>query len=315
MAGCSSRTVGDLAGRKGADIPAYEPENGGPAAIEEPGRTERPGSQEKPGGDNKLVVAHGTDPEELIKRGFAALGGIAAWVKPGHKVVIKPNFSVPVSPETAATTDPRLVAALVRQCLAQGAKEVKVIDHPFTNSAMCLDRTGIKNAVEAAGGKIYTINSLNDKFYRQVKLDGPVLKSVYFSWDALDADLFINFPKLKHHSTTKLTIGLKNMMGLVWDRQALHSSNLDAAIPELTAYKKPHLTIVDATRGIIENGPRGPGRIKENNQVVFGNDPVAVDAYSAELFDHKPADVKHLRIAAEMGLGQLDWTKLPVVRV
>jgi len=100
----------------------------------------------------KLVVAEGTDPNSLIEKGLNALGGIGQLVKKGSSVVIKPNFSVPRKPEEAATTSPLLVAALVKLCLAAGAKEVKVIDYPF-GGPLCLTNSGIKAAVEAAGGQ------------------------------------------------------------------------------------------------------------------------------------------------------------------
>ncbi|NPV90792.1 MAG: DUF362 domain-containing protein [Firmicutes bacterium] len=310
LVGCGSKSPD---GSEGDNVSAYEPK-ANPAANPPAGPAGTGGAGARGIGASKLVVANGSDPETLLDKGFAAMGGIAAWVRKGDVVAIKPNFSVPVAPDSGAVTDPRLVAGLVRRCLAQGAKEVKVIDYPFTNPAMCLERTGIKTAVEAAGGRLIVPSTLNDKFYRQVSLKGPHLKTAYFSYDVLEADLFISFPILKHHGSTKLTMSLKNMMGLVWNRQALHSSNLDASIPELTAFKQPHLIIMDAIRGITEKGPRGPGNIREYNQLIFGTDPVAVDAYGAELFGLKPTDVRHLKAAADMGLGQIDWGKLPLVK-
>jgi uncharacterized protein (DUF362 family) len=171
----------------------------------------------------------------------------------------------------------------------------------------------MKEAVEAAGGKAYVINERS--FFKEVDMGGTVLKKVYYSKDVLDADILINMPILKHHSVTKVTIGLKNMMGLVWDRQYFHSSDLTRAIAELTAYKKPDLIIMDAIRGIVDHGPIGPGTIKEWKQVVFGADPVAVDAYGADLFGLKPSDVLYLSEASKLGIGEIDITKLTVQNV
>ncbi|WP_425057945.1 hypothetical protein SCACP_25230 [Sporomusa carbonis] len=261
----------------------------------------------------KLIIAEGTDPNSLIEKGFAALGGIGALVRRGATVVLKPNFSVARKPEEAATTNPQLVAAVVKQCLAAGAKEVKVIDYPFQSPAVCLTNSGIKEAVEAAGGKAYAINA--QSFYTQVDTGGQILKTALFSKDVLNADVFINFPILKHHSMTKLTLGLKNMMGLVWDRGYFHRTDLTQCIAELAAFRKPHLTIVDATKGIIDNGPMGPGTIREWKQVIFGADPVAVDTYAATLFGHKPADIGYIPAAAQLGVGEMDLQKLTVVKV
>ncbi len=263
----------------------------------------------------QLVVASGTDPDNLLDRGFNALGGMALLVKKDSLVVIKPNFSVPRAPEVAATTKPALVGALVKKCLAAGAREVRVIDHPFTNSRMCLQNTGMKEAVEGAGGKILTLDQANDTYYRKVNINGEILKTALYSKDALEADVLINFPVLKHHSTTKITMGLKNMMGLVWDRGVFHSTDLLQSIADLASFRKPHLTILDATRGITDNGPSGPGTIREWNQLVLGTDPVAVDAYGAELFGLNPAKLGYLTAAARSGLGEMDISKLTVVKI
>lgn len=277
---------------------------------------ESPGkANEAPSAGPGLVVVQGSDPAELIEKGFKAMGGIDRFVKKGNLVVIKPNFSVPRAPEFAATTNIKLVSALVKNCLQNGAREVRVIDHPFTNGEICLEITGIRREVLAAGGKVYVINNLTDRFYSPVIPGGQILSSAQFSRDVLEADVFINFPILKHHNVTKLTMSLKNMMGLVWNRGVFHQTNLHRAIAELAAFKKPHLTIMDATRGITENGPMGPGTIREYNQVVFGTDGVAVDAYGADLFGLKPTDLEYLKIAAEMGLGEIKLDKLQITRV
>lgn len=260
----------------------------------------------------ELVVAEGTDPAETLARGLAALGGIARFVQPGNTVVLKPNFSVPRLPEEAATTNPGLVAALVRTCLAAGAKAVKVIDYPFTNPVICLEKSGIRAAATAAGGQVYTLNGGRDRYFRPVQTGGQVLAAAEYSKDVLDADVFINMPILKHHVGTTLTLGLKNLMGLVWDRGYFHRTDLHRCIAETAAFKKPHLTVLDALRGITDNGPTGPGTIRAYNKLVLGTDPVAVDAYGAVLFGLKPAEVEYIRIAAELGVGRLDVDKLAI---
>jgi uncharacterized protein (DUF362 family) len=263
---------------------------------------------------NELIVANGKDPATLLANGFKAFGGIERLIKPGSTVVLKPNISVPREPDEAATTNPILVGALVKMCLNAGAKEVKVIEFPFTNAAICSEKSGMKKAVTEAGGKFFILNNDRGRF-QAVKINGQALQEVEFSKDAMEADVLINMPILKHHNMTKLTMGLKNMMGLIWNRGQLHATDLHRAIAELTAFKKPTFIIMDAMRGITANGPMGPGPIKECNQLVFGADPVAVDAYGATLFGAKPSEINHLRIAAEMGLGQIDWEKLNVKRV
>ena len=262
-----------------------------------------------------MVVVNGSDPNELVERGLQAMGGIGRFVKRGQTVAVKPNFSVPRTPDQAATTNPVMVAALVRRCLAAGASEVKVIDFPFTNTQMCLENSGIRREVESAGGLVYVPNKLTSQFYSSVNAGGSILQSMHYSKDVLDADVFISFPILKHHSGTGLTMGLKNMMGLVWDRGFFHRTDLHRTIAECAAFKRPNLIIMDAVRGITTNGPMGPGTIRDYNQLVFSTDPVASDAYGAELFGHKPSDIEYINIAAGLGVGTADWKKLNPLRV
>ncbi|MDR7866506.1 MAG: DUF362 domain-containing protein [Sporomusaceae bacterium] len=302
-----------LAGLGATLLPGCAPAPAKPAPRADVGAGRTPATTVgAPAGGGELVVAEGADPAEMLARGLAALGGIGALVKPGATVVLKPNFSVPRAPEEAATTNIVLVGALVRSCLAAGAKTVKVIDHPFTNPTICLEKTGMKTAVAAAGGQIYTLNSGRDKYFKPVQIGGQVLAAAEYSKDVLEADVFINMPILKHHNGTRLTLGMKNLMGLVWDRGYFHRTDLHRCIAETAAFKKPHLTILDALRGITDNGPMGPGPIREYNQLVFGTDPVAVDAYGATLFGLKPAEVDYIRIAAELGVGSMDIDKAPV---
>lgn len=262
--------------------------------------------------DSRLFVAEGTDPETLIKNGLKALGGIEQLVKKDASVVIKPNFSVPRKPEEGATTNPQLVAAVVKQCLEAGAKEVKVIDFPFTTSR-CLITSGIQEAVEEAGGKAYALYSMD--YFQEIEINGSVLKKTDYSIDVLKADVFINMPILKHHSITGVTIGLKNMMGLIYNRDSFHAMDLNQCIAELNTYRKPDLIILDAIRGIIDHGPVGPGECKEWGQVIFGYDPVAVDAYGADLFGVVPKDITHIAAAAALGLGEIDLNKLTIEKV
>jgi len=264
----------------------------------------------------ELTIVKGTEPVDLLERGIKGIGGLTPYVKQGGNVVIKPNFSVPRTLEEAATTNTAMVAALVRMCLAAGAREVKVVDQPLGSSTpgLCLEKTGIKKAVEAVGGQVFTYNG-NQDFFRPVVNAGKVLTNFEFAKDVLDADLFINFPILKHHRAAKVTLGMKNLMGLVWDRKFFHSSDLHQCIADLAAFCKPHLTIMDAFRGITDNGPVGPGPIKEYGQLIIGTDQVAIDSYAATLFGIKPEEVGYIRIASEMGLGQIKWEKLKMKTV
>ena len=264
-----------------------------------------------------LTVVHGTDPAGMIERGFKAIGGIETYVKKGFSVVIKPNVSVPSAPEEAATTNTIMVATLVKMCLAAGAKEVKVVDQPLNSAApaFAIERTGIKKAVEEAKGKMLTYNGVQEAFQKVDIPGAKIATSVEYAKDVLAADLFINFPILKQHNGTKLTLSMKNLMGLIEKRGYFHANGLLQCIADLASFNKPHLTIMDAYRGITANGPKGPGPIKEYGQLIFGTDMVAIDAYAAALFGLKPAEVGYIQRASEMGLGEINWEKLKLQKV
>lgn len=263
----------------------------------------------------KMAIASGEEPESLVQKGFAAMGGIGAYIKSGSLVTIKPNFSSTRGPDSGITTNPFLVGAVVKQCLQAGAKEVRVIDHTFYAGELCLRMSGIESAVSKAGGRAYTINSRTGEFYSSVNMNGTILKTADYAKDVLDADVFINMPILKQCDPTGISAGLKNLMGIVWDRNIFHQTDLHQTIAELAAFRKPTLTIMDALKGITANGPSGPGPIQEWKQVVFSTDMLAADAYGASLLGMKAAEIKHLEIASKLGAGNLDWNRLEVARV
>ena len=99
-------------------------------------------------------------------------------------------------------------------------------------------------------------------------------------------------------------------MGSVRDRGFWHRNNLHQCIADCSTLIKPALIIVDATRIMVSNGPRGPGKLEIANQIIFGTDPVAVDAYAATLFGKDPFKVPYIQIAHDMGIGCGDLSKV-----
>lgn len=266
-----------------------------------------------------LIVARasGADPAELTKRAIAALGGIERFVKPGADVVVKPNICVAYhGPEYAATTNPEVVAAVVSLCLAAGASRVRVMDAPFGGTAAnAYDKSGIAKTVEAAGGQMEVMNRMR---YRSLPIpNGRTIQEWSVYGDALDADVLINIPIAKDHGSTRLSLGMKNLMGLIQNRNSFHSRGLDQCVADLSSALRPHLTIVDAVRILTRNGPTGGNLddVKRTDTVIASADPVAADAYAATLFDMTGSDIGYVRLAAEMGLGEMDLGKVGVAEV
>ncbi len=266
-----------------------------------------------------LAVARGmgADPAELVRRAIAALGGIERFVKAGADVIVKPNICTPYhGPEYAATTNPEVVAALVALCLGAGAGRVRVMDFPFGGPAReSYEKSGIEAAVGAAGGQMELMNKLRFR-----KLDLPAGRTVK-KWsvygDILDADLVINVPIAKNHGGAGLTLGMKNLMGVIEDRSGFHSRGLHQCIADLSTGVRPQLTLIDAVRILTRNGPTGGNLddVKRLDTVIAGTDVVAADAYAATLFGKQGSDIGYIRLGAEMGLGRMDLNAVRIEEI
>lgn len=265
-----------------------------------------------------LVVVRGSDPEAMIRRALEAFGGIQAFVPAGARVVVKPNVCANLPPQHAATTNPYLVGALVKLCLEAGAATVTVLDLPIRGSAAAAYvTTGIREQVEAAGGHLDDMNYIN---FRAVSIpDGRRLRAAHVYQPALDADVLINVPIAKDHVTTRLTLGMKNLMGLVPDRTrgTMHSTDIHQAIADLASLICPTLTVVDAIRILTRGGPVNEdlSAVQERNTIIVSPDIVAADSYATTLFDLTPQDIGYIAAAADMGLGRLDWQNLKIQEI
>jgi len=254
------------------------------------------------------------DPE-LIKRttrkAIESLGGISKFVPERSKVIIKPNIAWNRTPEQAANTNPYIVEAVVEMCLEAGAKSVKVLDNTINQANITYERSGIRASVDSAKGKIEYVDER--KFKEKSIPQGQMLKSWIIYQEALDADVLINVPIAKHHSLTRLTLGLKNNMGLIKNREEIHT-RIDQKLADLATVIKPNLTVMDAYRVLTANGPNaGTSKdIKLIGQVIAGTDPVAVDSYTATLFGLKGEDIGYIKVAKSMGLGEIDLRKVKI---
>jgi uncharacterized protein (DUF362 family) len=134
--------------------------------------------------------------------------------------------------------------------------------------------------------------------------------------DALETDVLINVPIAKHHSLARLTLGGKNLLGLVSNRTGLHR-NLGQRIADLHSLFRPTLTVVDAVRILMYHGPTGGNLddVRQTNTLIASHDMVAADAYATTLFDLEGKDIEYIRLAADMGLGSLDLEQVKVVEV
>jgi uncharacterized protein (DUF362 family) len=254
-----------------------------------------------------LAVARGTSPRAITEAAVKSLGGIEKFVKPGNDVIIKPNICVAYhSYEYAATTNPEVVSTLVSLCKGAGARRVRVMDQPFGGTAeQAYAISGIGDAVRAAGGQMETMS--NVKFKNTPIAGGIDIQSWPIYQDVLDADVVINVPIAKHHSLARLTLGMKNLMGVVLNRNLIHY-NIGQKLADLSTVIKPSLTIVDCVRILMNNGPTGGSLndVKLTNTIIASQDVVVADAYATTLFGLTGQDISYIRAAAQMGLGIMD---------
>ena len=264
-----------------------------------------------------LVVVRGGEPEAMVRRALDSFGGMQTFVPAGAKVVVKPNIcNAYNSYEYASTTNPWVVGTLVKLCLEAGAASVTVFDFPFGGSAEnAYISSGIREQVEAAGGRMEVMSNL--KFLLVAIPNALVLNDVKVYQDALDADVLINVPIAKQHGSTLLTAGMKNLMGLVQDRNEMHAIGLHQSIADLAGLFRPELTVVDAVRILTANGPTGGNLadVQQLDTIIASPDIVAVDAYTTRLFGLTPDDIKYIRLAAAAGLGRSDLENLVIEEV
>ncbi len=274
------------------------------------------GSKLIKGNEYDLVAIMGGEPDVMFDKAISALGGIGKYVKKGQKVVVKPNIGWDRSPEFAANTNPILVKRIVEHCIQAGAKEVVVFDYTCDQWQRCYKNSGIEDAVKAAGGKMAPGNS--ESYYHPVNIPkGKRLKSTKEHELILESDVFINVPVLKSHGGATLTIAMKNMMGIIWDRRYWHQNDLHQCIADFATYRKPTLNVIDAYRVMKNNGPKGASLsdVVTMKSLIISEDIVAADAAAAKLFGMDPSSVGYIRIAHEMGVGNMNLDQLNIARL
>ncbi len=265
-----------------------------------------------------IAVAKGSDYLALVEKVLQPLGGMKAFVKEGHRVVVKPNIGWDRTPEQAANTHPLVVKGLVQAALAAGAAQVLVFDRTCNNAKMCYQNSGIQAAVESISDKRAQCVFMDDRKYVSTAIPGgKALDSWGFYKDALEADCYINAPVAKNHGITKLTLGLKNIMGVIDGKRGLLHQNIGPKLAELNSVLRPKLTVVDATRILLRHGPQGGNLedVETRETLIASTDPVAVDAYATTLFGMKPSDLSTTVAAYELGLGEMNLDKVKIVEV
>lgn len=264
-------------------------------------------------GPVELAVRKGEDIPALVRATVDALGGMSKFVKPGETVVVKPNIGWDRTVEQAANTHPEVVATVARLCLEADAARVRVFDRTCNNPQRCYVQSGIKVAIEALDDSRVKLEHMNRRGYQEVGLqNGVALQKWEFYQPALDADRLINLPIAKDHSISTLTLGMKNIMGVIGGNRGMLHRNIDEALADINSVIHSDLTIVDATRILVANGPQGgnPEDVKKLDTLIASADIVAADSYAATLFGYRPEEIPTIVAGARRGLGIMDLNKV-----
>ncbi len=267
-----------------------------------------------------LSMVKGTDIAAGVRAAVDALGGIGTFVRPGDIVFLKPNVSFPNPPEWGSTTHPEVIRAVVTMCEEAGAKRIIAADFPMRGAERCFEKSGMT----ALAGSMpqLTFKQLGEErdFETVAAPKASEFREIAVARLLRKADVFINLPSAKSHRGTTISMGLKNLMGLIHDRSSFHGDyDLHTAVADLAGVIRPQLTILDAHHVLLTNGPGGPGQTEQLDTIIAGIDPVAVDAAGVRLAEWNnragdPAQIRHLAIAAERGIGTLHIPEEQIVR-
>jgi len=265
-----------------------------------------------PASQPSYTVAQAVEPRALVEHALESLGGMKRFVGRQDVVVIKPNIAWDRTPEQAANTNPEAVAEVVRQCWQAGAKRVIVTDVSCNEPRRCFQRSGIRAAARAEGAEVILPDP---EMFREVDLNGVVLKSWPVFTPFLECDKIVNMPIAKHHSLTGATLSMKNWYGILGGQRNRLHQQIHQSLVDLASFMLPTVTLMDCYRILLRNGPTG-GSLEDvalKKTMVAGTDPVALDAWVAKAYwNLDPEHLPYLQMAANRGLGTVDFEKLPV---
>jgi uncharacterized protein (DUF362 family) len=263
-----------------------------------------------------MVAIKGGAPDLMFEKAIREIGGMKTFVKAGQVVVVKPNIGWDSPPERAANTNPLVVGKIVEHCKAAGAKKVIVFDNTCDEWTRCYKNSGIEAAVKKAGGELVT--GKDESMYHEVEIpNGKILKRAKVHELVLNSDVFINVPVLKNHGGAVMSLTMKNLMGVVWDRGYWHKNGLHQCIADFATFCKPDLNIIDGFNVMKRNGPRGVSvdDVVNMKYQILTKDMVAADTAAVKIFGLDVSRVKHISLAEESGVGTTKLDALNIKRI
>jgi len=269
-----------------------------------------------PGAGKKIAIVTGEDRIKTVNAALDALGGIECYVKKGDRVLIKVNAAFATPPSLCATTNPDLLAEVVRLCFKAGAASVAVSDNPINNPESCFTLSGVGEAVQTSGANLIMPR---ESLFANLSVPGsnlirnwPVLYGAFHG-----ATKLIGIAPVKDHHRSGASMSMKNWYGFIGGRRNIFHQDIHTFIKDLALMIKPTLVILDGTFTMVTNGPTGGSvsDLKQTNTMIASTDQVAADAAGSILLGKKPTDLPFIAKAEQAGAGTSDFESLSPLRV
>ncbi len=255
---------------------------------------------------SRVAIVRGKNPQDMVVEALEMVDAQSAISKV-RPVLVKPNYINASHPSTGITTDGRVVEGVIKFLKQHGVEDIVIGEGSgFADTFKAFQVAGLDGV--AARWDVRLVDLNRDRF-ADVASESSLALKMKIAQTALSSTI-VSVPKLKLHRLARVTLSLKNMMGAVSPKGAMHAS-LSENIVNLASIIKPSVAVID---GIIAGeGHELSGNPVEMNLVVAGTDPVAVDAVGAALMGINPRSVKHLRLAEARGLGTCDLDQIEVL--
>ncbi len=250
----------------------------------------------------------------MVRKAVDLVGELGSIVGQGDTVALKPNIVTGRLSGSGVTTDPRVLEALIKLSYEAGAGEVLVVEGSGygspTEEAFVI--SGIRDAAEVNGAEVVDVDA--DDLVDVEVPDHLILSTVSVSRRFWEADVRVNVPVMKTHDQMLMTLGMKNLKGIIPkpQKRLFHRVGLAKAIVDLNKAVPLDLTVVDAIHAMEGLGPSF-GNIVEMDTVMASTDVYALDVVGARVMGFSPEEVEYLKLASEQGLVSLDASGIEVV--
>ena len=254
---------------------------------------------------SKIAIVKGERGHEPVFKALDLIdyeSALSGW----KQILIKVNFITTETWDTGATTDPIVVEAIIQKLRHLPAKIIVVeSDATMTNADKAFEITGMKEMCQRCGVECLNLRHVKGKVKVSIP-NGEALKNITVPRLVTESAV-ISAAKLKTHMMTKVTLGMKNMFGLLPDKLKgkYHTKGINKVIVDINTVLKPAITVIDGFVGMEGRGPSGGPPVKMD-LIIAGKDVVATDATAARVMGFEPWEISHIRRAHERGLGSID---------